>query len=152
MGPSAVVNEHPHEPKKAEDASIWRLPFVSLGAPAEHWQGLFGGVRPKPTDLLFAYPSPATSTIAKKFQSFPMSRNLEMKREANGFYSTAKLKEYPGAFCSFLAEVFHSTVAWTESFENLSSISSEALEVFEAFQVTFDSSAQIFGPDYAVRS
>ena len=149
------VLEHPKEPDPAEYASIWRLPIMRLllGLPGYRrfliYQGLYGGLSPKPTHLLFTHAPANLDVIALRMRTTSMPAAVKMGRvKGERFYRTAALKEYPPSFCAFLAQSYY---AWScEQTETLGpQLAPTEIAQFQKLEVSLAQSATIFGPDYA---
>ena len=62
------------------------------------YQGLYGGLSPKPTHLLFAHAPANLDVLALRTRTMPAA--VKMGRvQGERFYRTAALKEYPPSFC-----------------------------------------------------
>ena len=147
------VLEHPKEPDQADYASIWRLAaLVLLGhlpGLKRHlvWQGLYGGLSPKPTHLMVSH-CREFGSLAKTMTTTPMPAALRMGRE-DQHYSTAKLKEYPGDFNKLLAAAFLSWCNSSPIEPEAPSLPSELHAYLQRLVVSMEASREIFGPDFA---
>ena len=113
-GAMAIV-EHPACPDDRPDLpSIWWLDVIrcflrfQACAKLRVFQGLYGGLSPKPTDLLFANCG-SPDDIERFFvaaRSTPMPKGERIGRETNGQWRTAVLKEYPAELCRTFARLF----------------------------------------------
>ena len=148
--------EHPKEPDNPSYAAIWRLPIVQmmLQLPGMQrftvLQGFYGGKSPKPTDLMFSHAAPGLPALALRTRTTSLPPPIKMGKSDKGkFYNTAVLKEYPSAFCNFLALSF---AAWAKHrpVEPASEDLPESLLTqFERLRVDLTKSVEIFGPDFA---
>ena len=150
------VLEHPREPLALGAPAIWKLPLVQLlmALPGieRHlvWQGLFSGLSPKPTHLLFAHPSTDIAALDKMFRSSRMPPALRMGRDSESkFFRTAILKEYPGPFNRFLAEAFFRWHCSSPQPVESKDFPDTDLQFLRSLVVSVEQSAAIFGPDFA---
>ena len=127
------ILEHPAEHPDEAAASIWRLPLIRMMLNLagfelfECAQGLLGADSAKRTGLLalnlshlpFALQRNALCAELPKLQSIGIGEL--------GHFKTAKLKEYPPAFCRALAEAFHNHFPPRQG-EDLPSLPAEFLQ------------------------
>ena len=104
---SLFILEHPAEPvDDLEAPSIWRTTVLQLleslpGCDRRlYLQGFFGAASVKPTHLMLVHGPENADSIMEKCQSCKvLPRGGTIGKAADGTFHTAKLKEYPGAFC-----------------------------------------------------
>ena len=151
------TNEHPKEPDNQSHPSIWRLPITQIMEKLPClgrvliWQGLYGGYSPKPTHLLVAHGAEDLRRLAKTYETSPMPKALHMGLEEgpSGFYTTAKLKEYPRGFCRLLAAAYQCWALRTPLSSCAPSLRPEDIALFEKLRVSMETSVDFFGPDFA---
>ena len=103
---------HPAEPPDADDASIWRLPLVTVllrlpGVALEKlWQGLFGAETTKPTFFMIVKCPHFVSCLHPCMLASEPPRGGSIGVDSSGFYKTARLKEYPPALNRGLSQAF----------------------------------------------
>ena len=109
------VLEHPAEPGDPSAASIWRLPLLKLLLALcgfeyrECAQGLLGAASAKRTGLLVLNMPDLPLFIRDNALCAELPRAQTLGVDSQGQFRTAKLKEYPPAFCrAFAAGFLHS--------------------------------------------
>ena len=104
--------EHPAEPSDPAAASIWRLPLMKLllALPGFEYrecaQGLLGADSAKRTGLLVLNMPQLPLFIRDNALCSELPRVQTLGIDSTGHFRTAKLKEYPPAFCRALAAGF----------------------------------------------
>ena len=110
------IIEHPAESPDECDASIWRLPLVTVllklpGVSLEKlWQGLFGAETTKPTFFMTAHCQNFVSCLHPCMVTREPPRGGSIGVDSSGAFKTARLKEYPPALNRGLAQVFLQTI------------------------------------------
>ena len=138
---AVAILEHPACPEDRPDLpSIWWLDVINCLLRFEGcvklriYQGLYGGLSPKPTDLLFAncgsYDQLVRFFVAAR--TTPMPKSGRIGKEADGTWRTSILKEYPDALCRAFAELFLSRCQSTVSEQNVPPWFEEAIALLKA--------------------
>ena len=103
--------EHPEPRDVSQYPCIWRLKafrqlcrFVDLQE-LTVWQGLFGGISPKPTRLAVCGVPGAQALFDSHHITDIMPAPLEMGKSKDNSYSTSQLKEYPPALAHAMADL-----------------------------------------------
>ena len=109
--------EHPADPPEVHAASIWRIDLIRLLTKLNGiklfriWQGLYGAISPKPTNLLMIHPPPSTLQILRAGQSQnSLPKHTSIGKMADGTWATMTLKAYPRALCATLARIIEAHV------------------------------------------
>eukprot|EP00438_Fugacium_kawagutii_P017234 Skav228673 [mRNA] locus=scaffold1332:626815:631419:- [translate_table: standard] len=110
--------EHPDEPETEDDVTIWKLPLVrAVTRHPDVWlhhttQGFHGSEGLKPTGLL-ALRVPDLATSLQQWQLSPQRQRHHQTtgRAVTGEFCTAKLKEYPPAYCGGIASALGKALA-----------------------------------------
>ena len=97
--------EHPAEPTDPDAASIWRLPLVRMFLNLhgfelfEYAQGLLGADSAKRTGLLALNMPRLPFALRRNALCAELPKMQSIGLDDMGRFKTAKLKEYPPAFC-----------------------------------------------------
>ena len=146
--------EHPKCPPETEAASIWLIPLVRWlliqpGVSIHHvWQGHYGAPSPKPTSLMMCNAPPGVPRKlidARITQTLPQATSIG--KDSQGAWLTTRLKAYPPALCSVLAEIMSDFLKWRGSNTTLSDLPEQWKAVLEQLCVPLPDSARM-GPDY----
>ena len=153
-GATAIL-EHPACPDDEPTfPSIWRLPVVDFLLRFETctklriWQGLFGGISPKPTDLLIANGGPRVAELFVQGRTTPMPRGGQIGRNKDGSWKTSVLKQYPRGLCQTMAQVLFDAQSQADVLEPLPDWFCTAITNLVA---TYDHEARM-GPDWEHRA
>ena len=157
----AAILEHPKEPKRADRAAVWRLPWMQqLKAArllAQHliWQANYGSVSLKPTHVGLVHVPDYRRILAKHASpiDWPSLVTLGGKDE-QGAWKTAQAKEYPEklnlAFADLLVSAHCSKCSRQEVIPMLpASVEAEFRQLYKG-DVSFDQ--QVMQPDFHPRN
>ena len=106
------ILEHPGPPTDPEAASIWRLPIIQMLLALDDFQlfecaqGLLGANSAKRTGLLTLRMPSLPLHLRRNALCAEIPRAQTIGMDSEGRFHTAKLKEYPPAFCKGMAECF----------------------------------------------
>eukprot|EP00438_Fugacium_kawagutii_P005394 Skav210139 [mRNA] locus=scaffold1493:184635:185549:+ [translate_table: standard] len=109
--------EHPDDPGTDEDVSIWKLPLIAALCRHEEItlhhasQGYHGSESYKPTGLLALRLPHLEASLQRWCLSSWHLQSKTTGRADTGEYNTAKLKEYPPAFCGGVASAMCQALA-----------------------------------------
>ena len=152
------IMEHPREPRKADRASIWKLPWIlqmfNSGTLRKHlvWQARFGAKSAKPTHLAVCHISEFSNVLhSHAVQVNWSSLEVLQGRQGDGSWKTSVAKEYPPLLNRALAHVL--TVAHRDRVAASDRVSLDPPnfeKVFwELFSGDVDMAKQVMQPDYA---
>ena len=143
--------EHPDEPSDQDAVSIWRLPIIHLirCLPGVHLhrvlQGLFGSETAKPTGLLTLNLAEFTHTMHSWRLAGNPPKGGSIGLSERGEFKTARLKEYPPAFCAGIAQSF--IAAFDQQEACLDGVPAEFLQ--KCKDLVHTEYGQYLGKDYA---
>ena len=151
-----MILEHPAEPaRQPRAASIWRLMILrfllSKRGVVRHrvYQGLYGAVSAKPTDLLLVSPPRNFGSLLESHQTrSTLPDGGSIGRDQKGRYRTAALKEYPSGFCRALAHLILEFVATRVKTGPLDDCPEDVMCRFQCLVGKLDHSVKEFGPDF----
>lgn len=151
VGASGAL-EHPALPDDPAAASIWRLPLMKLIISLPGFellvcaQGLLGADSAKRTGLL-ALNLPGMPLHIRANAVCPhIPKGQSIGLDSQGQFRTAKLKEYPPAFCKALAEGFFSQLPSDKDLEKSPSLPHDFLHRCKAMTCT--NMGQAIGADH----
>ena len=148
-GATAIV-EHPAEPADQSLPAIWHLDVMTFFLrfaccqKIRIEQGRFGGLSPKPTDLLIVHGLADTGGFFVENRTTPLPRTTRIGRDSDGSWKTSVLKRYPPDLCRVFAALFDVCQPENELMETPPPWFTGAVEKLMAH---FDSEATM-GPDY----
>ena len=148
-GATAIV-EHPAEPADQSLPAIWHLDVMTFFLrfaccqKMRIEQGRFGGLSPKPTDLLIVHGLADTGGFFVENRTTPLPRTTRIGRDSDGSWKTSVLKRYPPDLCRVFAALFDVCQPENELMETPPPWFTGAVEKLMAH---FDSEATM-GPDY----
>lgn len=148
-GATAIV-EHPAEPADKNLPSIWHLDVVAFFLrfaccnKVRIEKGRFGGLSPKPTDLLIVHGLTDTTGFFVENRTTPLPRTTRIGRDVDGGWKTSILKRYPPDLCRVFAALFDVCQPESDLMETPPSWFSETVSKLQA---NFDCNVAM-GPDY----
>lgn len=153
---SLFILEHPAEPvDDLEAPSIWRTTVLQLleslpGCDRRlYLQGFFGAASVKPTHLMLVHGPENADSIMEKCQSCKvLPRGGTIGKAADGTFHTAKLKEYPGAFCFAIWCLVEEHLKRRSVVEVPVDCPPDILDRLCLLDARLDKTALHFGPDY----
>ena len=152
-GATAVV-EHPAQPEEETLPSIWHLPVIAFFLRFQCCkkirieQGRFGGLSPKPTDLLVVHGIDDVAGFFVQHRTTPLPQTSRIGKDEDGSWRTSVLKRYPPDLCKALALLFNLSQPEEEVSEEIPSWFAAAVDKLKAH---FSEEA-VQGPDYCPRA
>ena len=149
------ILEHPAEPSDPNAASIWKLPLVRMFLSLSGFelfecaQGLLGADSTKRTGLLALNLPGLPLALRRNALCAELPKAQSIGLDSLGRYKTAKLKEYPPAFCKALAEAFHQHLPPLQG-EDLRSAPTHLVQASQQLHCT--EFGDCFGADYVERT
>ena len=151
------ICEHPRQPKCAERASIWMLPWLRhlLNSPYASqeliWQAQYGAASPKPTHLGICH-LPNFHSVMRNHKmptDWSSLRTLRGKNE-DGTWATTAAKEYPQQLNKALAELHVSAMQHNQHMAHGTRITSPtiAAQFAELYAGNLPFTEQTVNPDY----